>query len=370
MKQFGIIIGIFFAIAVLVIVVLPFFLGYSPGGPGTNDGSSDGPAPADRPKSSVGIFRSGNGGRDWEEKNTSEGDDIAKYQILHFAIHPFSSSVIFAGMKSGGLWRTENNGDSWQKIQDPNGALRGDSSVYRVIFNTNNPQEVYLAVFQQNRGRVLKSEDRGSSFREVYQTPVERFGVFDGFVDASGVLYIVTGQGGFFSSHDGGDSWRVVRWFRDGIVRLVVDPRNESRLFVFTEKGSIFRSEDKGGFWVDMTDALSQFEGALKYQKLLIDPADSTLYLASAYGLLTSIDGGNHWVAPSLIIPPEALPILAVARSPFDEQMLYLAASTQLYASSDRGISWSVISSPTGARIVDMVPDPQSRDVFFAVLAK
>lgn len=364
MKGVLIIVGVITAIGIVLVVILPFMIGYSSEPTPSVDKST-------KAHDDIGIFKSINRGVNWEKKSESEEKiPLNSYSILDLVLHPKDSKIIFVGTKGGGLWKTENGGGSWKKIKDKNSVLEENAWVHKIVFSVLNPEEIYLAVFQKNRGRILRSNDGGESFSEVYFTPLEKFGVFDIFVDENGTVFMVTGQGGFFTSHDHGKTWKIVRWFKDGLIKLVSNQNSSSVMFVLSPKGNIFKTSDKGKSWIDITPSLAEFDGAKKNQYLHIDAATSNLFLASNYGLLKSINGGVSWNSVQVIIPPEALPVLAVVTDPTDAGILFVSASSQLYKSNDGGTSWSVSDSPFGKKFTMLKIDSKNTEVMYAVVSK
>ncbi|MDP2703804.1 MAG: hypothetical protein Q8P01_01105, partial [bacterium] len=284
---------------VLFLVALPFFLGEKDGEGGTK------PPVLENGDSmpETGLFRSDDGGAAWRAKNMGEEDlDFAKQELFDLKIDPQNSGVLYAGTKGAGLWKSFDRGDTWQKPHDAAQVLEAEADVYRIAIDPRDANRVYVAVFQQNRGRVLKSENAAGFFTEVYASPLERFGVFDVFVDRQGSVFIATGAGEFLKSIDGGKSWRVVRRFADGLVRLFIDPLNSSSLYVVSAKGKIFSSYDAGKTWQDLEPAFKSFVGSAKNRKLFLDTRGA-LYTTSDFGLLRSQNGGRKWGAVPLIIP-------------------------------------------------------------------
>ncbi|MBI2055312.1 MAG: hypothetical protein HYT42_00235 [Candidatus Sungbacteria bacterium] len=197
--------------------------------------------------------------------------------------------------------------------------------------------------------------------------PVERFGIFDVYYDrATHAARIVTGQGGLLETADQGRTWRVVRWFSEGLVKLLVNPIDTSIQLVVTPAGSVFRTEDRGLSWADLTPVLRDFPAATVDQKWLFG-ASGKLYLGSGYGLLRSPDSGTTFSPLELIIPPEALPILAIAADPQNSANLVVSAGSQIYRSKDDGATWSILTTPTAKNIIQLLFDPRNSETIYAV---
>lgn len=359
-------IAIFF-VAVFLIVVLPFFLLRKPAPDGTREPGKSQKTPDAQLES--GIFRSDDGGKTWQARSWIEGQSgsIAALKVNRLIPDPVDPKTLYLATDGGGLWVSRSRGDLWAGVTDLNGVLDPTANVLSLAVNPDNKNEWYVAVFQKNRGRVLRTADGGRTFKEVYFLPLERFGVFDVYYDRAGrAVVIVTGQGGLLESTDQGRRWRVVRWFSEGLIRILVNPLDTSVHFVVTPAGSVFRTEDRGGTWADITPAFREFLGSASNQRWLVDQT-GTLYLGSNYGLLRSRSNGTTFGATGLIIPPDALPVLAVAVDPRDASHIAVSADNQIYRSSDGGTTWEILTPPSSKQIIQLMIDPKSSDSIYAV---
>lgn len=346
-----------FVVIVLIVVILPFFF---VGGIRT---PSAGPA-------IEGVFVSRDGGKTWESRNAIKNSraQLSGLTITDFVIHPKERAHLYIGTTNSGIWKSQDSGGSWEKIVDRGGVLRPGAEILRIIISEANPKVWFTAVYQGNRGSLLKTEDGGETFREVYFVPVERFGVFDVWIDElGGSVFVVTGQGGFLESKDGGRSWRVVRWFPDGVIRLISDPRSSSTLYLSTPRGKMFKTVDRGNNWTDLTSRFDSFDKSWRNQNLVLDRLNGALYLGSDYGLLRSRDGGFSWDRVPVIIPPEALPVLAVAIHPFDSRTFFISAESQIYKTEDGGTTWSIVATPTNRRVAKLIIDQKDPAIMYLV---
>ncbi|MBI5787074.1 MAG: hypothetical protein HY446_00790 [Candidatus Niyogibacteria bacterium] len=338
---------VIFLIIVLAIVILPFFLGVTFSRPAGAGQAED-----------QGLFVSEDGASTWQARNDVKDSKskLSGLVINDFVIDPQNHDRLYIGTGNSGVWKSFDKGQSWEKVVDKAGVLDPKAQVLRLRIAKTNPQLWFLAVYQKNRGAVLKSEDGGETFKEVYFVSVERFGVFDlSYNDATGEVTVVNGQGGLLQSRDKGRSWRVVKWFSDGLVGLVVDPRAASTFYVLTSKGKIFKTTDSGASFVDLSSGFASFDRSYKNQNLTIDPLSGTLYLGSDYGLIRSFNGGLSWERVPVIIPPEALPVLSVAVHPNDSRIFFASAQSQIYKTVDGGTNWSIVLSPTTQRVTKLV---------------
>ncbi len=352
-----------FLLGVFTIVILPFLI--------TPERPAKAPAEA-RPavKAERGVFRSDDGGNTWSSKVAIGAGrrTIERFRINDLKLNPHDPNTLVLATDGNGLFLSFDRGASWGKLVDRAGVLDPASKVLAVAFDPGDADAWYLAVYQQDRGRVLLTRDAGETFSEIYLVPLPKFGVFDLLVEPLGrKLSIVTGQVGYLESENQGRTWRVLRWFRDGLLRLAIDPSNPAARYVVSSRGSIFKTPDAGLTWVDLTPNLRAFAGSTRNQRLSVD-SSGTLWLGSNFGLLRSRDGGRSFEAPSLIIPPQALPVLAIAVDPSDSRHLIVSAARELYETPDAGASWSIRSAPGQGRVTHLAFDPANAKTIYAVV--
>lgn len=380
-----IILGALLAVIVLV-VILPLSLSYL-GFQIFNLGTT--PKKTTRVAIATSLLRSEHQGDAWN--NVSVAPSIAAFpaSVLAMAFHPQNPSIIFIGTNGQGLWRSSNMGKTWSRMNDAKHVLLPTASVYDVELSASNPEVMYVAVFQQNRGRVLVSNDGGSTFAEIYATTADTTGVFDVLVDSGNPKHvsIVTGQNGFLDSANGGETWRVRKWFSEPLVRITVNPRNPQQMFILTGSGKILRSEDAGNNWTELNahsgdtvtvDAFPQGFSFFSFGKgggqtlsaipFIIDPQNSSvLYSGSAKGLLRSSDAGDNWARLNLPIPPEAQSVSAIAVHPEHAQTMFVAVGARILRSDDAGINWSMTSLPGIKGIKNIFIHPARPDIMFLV---
>ena len=191
-----------------LLVVLPFILSaagfnffdlpsFSSGGGGRDSSLSAG----------QGLLRSRDAGENWEGISFLKNKRAAlPAQILDIAFHPQNPDIIFLGARSAGIWKSKDAGQAWEKVSDKSYVLSPAADVYKIAISRSNPQIMYAAVFQDRRGRILRSSDGGDTFREVYFVTADSFGVFDLYINPADADWViaVTGQGGMLETKNGG----------------------------------------------------------------------------------------------------------------------------------------------------------------------
>ena len=204
-------------------------------------------------------------------------------RLVDMEVVPGQPYTFYAAYASGGLWKTTNNGHTFEPLFDDQVTLiMGDIAV-----DPNNPETVWVGTGENNSSRssyggmgVYRSDDGGETWRYMGLGDTDRIGriLIDPndsntiYVAALGKLYTPGGQRGIFRSRDGGESWQQVLKGGDwtGIIDLVFKPDDAKTLYAaswdrqrrpwdFTEGGSgsaIYKSVDGGDSW-------SHLEGGL-----------------------------------------------------------------------------------------------------------
>ncbi|MBA3640204.1 MAG: glycoside hydrolase, partial [Acidobacteria bacterium] len=302
-------------------------------------------------------------------QGTAPPIDTSSYQDLRYRlIGPFRASrtvagvgiatqpnVFFAGVHTGGVWKTDDYGRTWRPIFDsaPTGSI-GDIGV-----SWSNPDVIYVGT-----GEGLHRPD---------------LGVGDGI----------------FKSIDGGTSWKHVG-LRDvqQVGRLVVHPTDPNIVFVAglghpygpnTERG-IFRTRDGGATW-ERVFYIDDNTGAIQVE---FDPTNPNIVYGSMWehregpwenasfngrnnGLYKSTDGGTTWkpVRGGLPNGAEGAGRICLGIGVSDPNRLYAAVMSQtgrgadgLYRSNDGGDTWTLVSKDPRLGL-DIRVHPTNPDVVF-----
>ncbi len=187
----------------------------------------------------------------------------------------------------------------------------------------------------------------------------------------SAVVYMGTAQGGFLKSTDYGKSWQIIKWFDDTISDIAINPHDTRVVYVSTFKKGIYKTSDKGENWQSFKENLKKFRHSQKVEELVIDPQrPNIIYAGSAYGLLTSNDGGENWQEVKIIMPPKSLPVLSLAIDPQNTDHLYYGAGPVLYRSLDQGKNWTVHELASQRSVKAIIVDPKDSNLVYAGMHK
>lgn len=213
----------------------------------------------------------------------SVGPVVQGGRLVDMEVVPGQPYTFYAAYASGGLWKTTNNGHTFEPLFDDQATIiMGDIAV-----DANNPETIWVGTGENNSSRssyggmgIYRSDDGGRNWRHMGLGDTDRIGRIlidpnnsDRIYTASlGKLYTPGGQRGIYRSTDGGKSWQQVLAGSDwvGIIDMVFKPDDPNTIYAaswerkrrpwdFSEGGTgsaIYKSTDGGDNW-------SRLEGGL-----------------------------------------------------------------------------------------------------------
>lgn len=214
------------------------------------------------PNKERGVYKTTDGGKSWTQSLYLSDTTGA----IDLAIHPRNPNVIYAGMwraerkpwtlidggKEGGLYKTEDGGDSWEKVE--NGLPNGLIGKIGVDISPVDPNIIY--VIQQTAveedGGVYKSMDGGKSFQRINgDHKLRQRGWYYSriFVDPQDKNTVYVTNTGFYRSIDGGKSFDQRLRVPHGDCHSVwINPRNPD-IIINTNDGGATISLNGGKTW-------------------------------------------------------------------------------------------------------------------------
>ncbi|MBD3168308.1 MAG: T9SS type A sorting domain-containing protein [candidate division Zixibacteria bacterium] len=275
---------------------------------------------------------------------TSNGPYGASSKAIAF--HPEYPQVVFTGTISMSVFKTINGGRDWERISDDS----LNSSVWDLEIHPVAPDTMYLC---GTRG-IYKSVNGGYDWfgirtDNVYNTialhPIQPSILFAG----GPYSYI---------SKDGGNTWNRLMEENVLIKDIEVSPHSSNTIFAVTSKfylgKGVFRSDDSGDTWRNIHNNLD-YSHSPGYS-IDFDPHDSlTIYISRLslpyegewIGLNKTTDGGETWmdITPSGLTEPW---IRDVEVHPLIENMVFAATSHDgVWMSSNGGSNWEIRNEPS-----------------------
>ena len=202
------------------------------------------------PNEQRGVFRSTNGGRDWERvlfksENAGAADlaiDSNNPRILFASI--WQARRNFWNMSSGGpdsgLWRSMDGGDTWEDVSAKSGLPEGPFGRIGVSIASSKPGRVYATIEARKPG-VFRSDDYGDTWQlvsddhDLQGRPWYYQHIFADPVDADTVWVLNYGA---WKSIDAGATWDEVNTPHGDNHDLWIDARNPQRMIEGNDGGA------------------------------------------------------------------------------------------------------------------------------------
>ena len=213
------------------------------------------------------------------------GPTIMSGRITDVEVNPKNSNEFYVAYASGGVWHSQNNGQSFEPIFDNEATLTiGDIAVNWT------KNIIWVGTGEVNSSRssyagtgVYVSKDNGKTWQHKGLEESHHIGriVLDtkneniAWVAVLGHLYSKNNERGIFKTIDGGATWNQTLFINDstGCVDLMIDPNNENILYTsswtrtrtawnfvgFGEASAIYKSGDGGNNWDKITTPSSGF---------------------------------------------------------------------------------------------------------------
>lgn len=330
----------------------------------------------------VGLYKTTNGGDSWSLINSS---DIATYQgwFAHdVVVKPDDpNTILFCGVDGykstdGGLSLEQKSyWYNWDFGQTPVGGPEGPSDyvhadIHAVYYHPADDN----VVFAVTDGGIFYSGDNGESWEGrngSYQT--QQF--YANFSNSSqDSLFAIGGmQDNATAMYVGDDSWiRVIGG--DG-MSTAIDPTDDNIVYGSTQYLGMRRSDNHGQSFpsIQPPGAASEtrsFNGPYE----LAPSAHNTIY-AGGQRLYVSQNGGSNWVQASAQMVDNGNPLLTIAVSPTDPDVLYVSTipavspPSHIFKSTNGGINWTIVNGLPDRICMDIVFHPLDEQTVYTIFS-
>jgi len=303
--------------------------------------------------------------------------------------------TFFMGATGGGVWKTEDAGETWNNVSDGHFDV---GSIGAVEVAKSDPNVVFVGTGSGGlRGNVsigkgvYRSTDAGKSWEHVGLASagaINRVIVHPGnpdlvYVAAMGNPFGKNEERGVFRSSDGGESWEKVLFVADsvGAVDLSMNPENPRELYAGMWRaerkpwtmidgsldGGVFKSTDGGDTWTELGGGLPDgLTGKIGLSMSASNP-DRVFALVSAEdpdgGVYRSEDRGKSWerVNRDHNLRQRHWYYSHIDVDPTDENTVWVR-NTRLYRSIDGGASFETVQTGHGD-VHDLWINPTNPDM-------
>jgi hypothetical protein len=287
-------------------------------------------------------------------------------RIDDLAVLESNPAVFYVGTATGGLWKTVNNGTTWEVLFDD---LDDTVSIGDIAINPNDANTVWVGSGENNNRQsgswgngLYKSIDGGKTFKHmglgtskhiarIIVDPIDHDVVY---VAALGSLWGRGGDRGVFKTTDGGLTWTRVLFVDDetGATELVMDPSNNKVIYAATYQrrratwgfnggglgSAMWKSSDAGRTWTKLTNGVPT--GALGRIGMDVYRANPNILYAriehaKESGTYRSDDAGQTWRKMS-DTNPRPMYFSQIRIDPKSDARIYVLG-VQIHISDDGG---------------------------------
>ncbi|MFC1897940.1 FlgD immunoglobulin-like domain containing protein [Candidatus Cloacimonadota bacterium] len=253
-------------------------------------------------------------------------------RITDIEIHPNSPSTWYIGAASGGIYKTTDEGSTWENIfQDAPVITIGD-----IAIDPNDEGVIFAGTGEANSSSqsfvgngIYKTIDAGLNWEHVglensayigrvivdYNNPDRVFAA------ATGTLFSPNEERGIYRSDDGGITWDRKLFVTDSTaaIDLVQHPTNPDILYAsmwermrgrsYRRSGGyssgIYKTTDGGDTWLELTNGLPDSDGVGRIGLAIAESNPDVLYAFydqqpvggySFLGIFKTSDGGDSWI--------------------------------------------------------------------------
>ena len=291
----------------------------------------------------------------------SEGPFVGA--ITDVAIDPSNPETLYAAAGSGGVWRSDDGGQSW--------TLPGDGLVNRSVqwiqTDPGTPGTVWASIENLGHPGLWRSRDRGKTWDIVDPKGLSYIiGQPIAFAASNPAIIYAPSTNVHYRSHDGGKTWEEFRVDGQDAYAFAIDPKNPKVIYAGGrgEKQQISRSDDGGKTWKAVGSGLPE-----RSVELMAIPreAPSTIYATFGFGdFFKSDDGGASWNQLDLGLGSTD-DIFSIDLDPHDPLTLLVGTEDGLRRTTDGGATWSSVGGGLGNWFCKGVAfHPKQKDTVYA----
>ena len=255
--------------------------------------------------------------------SSSNGGGLGRIDCIEF--HPTNANIYWVGSPSGGLWKTTNNGASWNIISN----YWTNLGVSDIAVDPNNANIMYVATGDRDYGATI--------------------------------CY------GILKSTNGGSTWTQTNVGNvSTIYKILINPNNTNILLAATSQG-VYRSTNSGATWTSVSSLSSGTVYDIEFSPNNPNIMYAVQYLSSTFSFLKSTNNGLSFTAQTLSSDMVSnIRRTDIGVSPANSNYVYLFSADNsygggfhgLYRSTNQGGSFieiadsaDIVTHPNGAAV-------------------
>lgn len=282
------------------------------------------------------------------------GPALTAGRVADIAVNPNNVSEYYIAVASGGVWKTENAGTTYEPIFDGENSY----SIGCITIDPSNEHILWVGTGENNNQRsvaygdgVYKSLDGGKSWKNMGLKSSEHIGRIVVHPNNSNIVYVAAygplwskgGERGVYKTIDGGENWELVLEIDEhtGVNEIWMDPRDSDVLYATAHQRRRHVFTYVGG--------------------------------GPGSGIHKSNDGGKTWNKINSGLP-QKMGRIGMTISPVDPDYLYAIVEAEddkggFFRSTNRGASWDKMSSykSSGNYYQELVPDLTDKNKVFSM---
>ncbi|MFN2169442.1 MAG: IPT/TIG domain-containing protein, partial [Anaerolineae bacterium] len=266
---------------------------------------------------------------------------------IQLALNPDDPATVYAAMFGAGLFISQDGAGHWEPIHDHDWPIRLD-------FDAQDADTLYLGADSND---LYRSRDNGMTWERISEDfytengcfttypvahPAETGEVYFGMGSCGG-MYLEPGEGGVYFSTDFGDTWTARN---DGlgdldVQSLAVHPNDPQTMLAGTFDGNIYYSQDGADSWT----LSSNLTGTVV--QLYFNPYETL----QAWAIVRAEDYGAHLYRSTDLTGWTEIDVDGGPLGTFRAQMTFRPgsvwlASYDVYSSPDGGTTWAALDGP------------------------
>jgi photosystem II stability/assembly factor-like uncharacterized protein len=236
-----------------------------------------------------GVFRSSDEGKSWQR--ISPDGDAELRNVDSLAIDPRDAKVIYAGTYHL-PWKTTDGGKSWKAVS---AGLIDDSDIMSFRVDATNPDRIFLSACSG----IYRSENQGGSWSKLQGIPyaARRTQAIVQDKQNPQIFYAGTTEG-LWVTEDAGENWSRNTpkvWVVNSVALAPIDANGKERIVIGTESAGVQMSEDFGKTFVDGNGGFTH-----QVVRQLVDDRRDAAHLwmimeREGKSLWESGDSGSNW---------------------------------------------------------------------------